>query len=75
MVHKHDGLTPLVRLIQQESTLADKELLEAATGAVWKLAIREENVKKFDELNTIPTLVKLLSYDDETVSISVMILV
>lgn len=64
-----------MRLIQQESTLADKELLEAATGAVWKLAIREENVKKFDELNTIPTLVKLLSYDDETVSISVMILV
>lgn len=68
LVHKHEGLTPLVRLIQQENTLADKELLEAVTGAIWKLAIREENVKKFDELNTIPTLVKLLSYDDETVS-------
>lgn len=67
-MHKHNGIPPLVRLIQQSSTLQDKELLIAVTGAVWKLAISEENVLTLDELNTIPTLVRLLSYDDETVS-------
>lgn len=70
LVRKHGGLPPLVRLIQNEDTLKDKELLRATTGAVWKLAYSVENVEIFDTLHTIPSLVNLLSKDDETVSYS-----
>lgn len=73
LVRKHDGLAPLVQLIKQENTLKDKELLIAATGAVWKLSYSVENVEIFDKLDTIPRLVFLLSYDDETVSVNTKI--
>lgn len=46
----------------------NKELLVAATGAVWKCAISEENVLVFQELKAIDQLVALLNDQPEEVS-------
>ncbi|KAG8253977.1 hypothetical protein J6590_017358 [Homalodisca vitripennis] len=72
LVHIHHGLTPLIKLLQQDIILMDRDLLAAVTGAVWKLSFSVQNVLRFDQLNTIPRLVSLLSYDDETVLVHVV---
>ena len=43
LVRKHNGLDPLVALLAQSD---NKELLAAATGAIWKCAISRENVAR-----------------------------
>ena len=45
----------------------NKDLLAAATGAVWKCAISEENVLRFQELKAIEQLVTLLNDQPEEV--------
>lgn len=45
----------------------NKELLAAATGAIWKCAISPENVQKFQELKAIDYLVNLLNDQPEEV--------
>ena len=47
LVHQYGGLDPLVQLL---SATANKELLAAATGAIWKCAVSIENVERFREL-------------------------
>lgn len=48
----------------------NKELLAAATGAIWKCAISPENVQKFQELKAIDLLVNLLNDQPEEVIIA-----
>lgn len=43
LVHKYKGLQPLVSLL---SKAGNKQLLAAATGAIWKCSISVENVAK-----------------------------
>ena len=45
----------------------NKELLAAATGAIWKCAISTENVKRFQDLRAIDLLVGLLNGQPEEV--------
>ena len=62
LIRKYGGLDPLVGLISKTD---NKELLAAATGAIWKCAISPENVIRFQELKTIELLVGLLSQPEE----------
>lgn len=64
-MRQYGGLDPLVALLQQSD---NKELLAAATGAIWKCAISTENVQRFQDLKTIDLLVALLNDQPEEVS-------
>lgn len=63
-MRQYGGLDPLVALLQQSD---NKELLAAATGAIWKCAISTENVQRFQDLKTIDLLVALLNDQPEEV--------
>ncbi|KAK9889779.1 hypothetical protein WA026_007156 [Henosepilachna vigintioctopunctata] len=65
MVRQAGGLHPLVKIISDPANRIDKDLLAAASGAIWKTAITLENVKQFDKMQTIDVLVKLLENPDE----------
>lgn len=67
LVRQYGGLQPLVKLLQDSE---NKELLAAATGAIWKCAISPENVQKFQELKAIDNLVNLLNDQPEEVSMT-----
>ena len=45
----------------------NKELLAAATGAIWKCSISVENVERFQHLKAIDLLVQLLNDQPEEV--------
>lgn len=64
LVRRYGGLGPLVTLLTMTEK---KELLVAATGAIWKCAISEENVLVFQELKAIEQLVVLLNNQPEEV--------
>ena len=64
LVRQYGGLDPLAGLL---SNTENKELLAAATGAIWKCSISPENVKRFQELKTIDHLVGLLNDQPEEV--------
>lgn len=44
------GLDPLVAIIKDKNVRENKPLLAAATGAIWKCAASDENVKQFDNV-------------------------
>ncbi|XP_069770612.1 outer dynein arm-docking complex subunit 2 isoform X1 [Narcine bancroftii] len=69
LVRAHNGLAPLVKLFNKSD---NKELLAAATGAVWKCAISMENVDRFKNLRIVETLIKLLVGQPEEVLINVV---
>lgn len=60
----YGGLEPLVQLLEMAE---NKDLLVAATGAIWKCAITYENVVVFQELKAIEQLVGLLENQPEEV--------
>jgi len=62
LIRKYGGLDPLDQLVCQTD---NKELLTAATGAIWKCAISPENVHRFQQLKTIDHLVALLNEPEE----------
>lgn len=64
LVRHFGGLDPLVHLL---TNMENKELLAAATGAIWKCAISPENVARFQELKAIDQLVALLANQPEEV--------
>lgn len=68
LVRQYGGLDPLVGLL---NNMENKELLAAATGAIWKCAISPENVARFQELKCIELLVALLTNQPEEVKIYV----
>ncbi|XP_038654138.1 armadillo repeat-containing protein 4 isoform X2 [Scyliorhinus canicula] len=69
LVRTHFGLGPLVKLVSKSY---NKELLAAATGAVWKCAISMENVERFKHLRVVETLIGLLVGQPEEVLINVV---
>ncbi|VEL14037.1 unnamed protein product [Protopolystoma xenopodis] len=64
MVRQYGGLAPLINLLSHQE---NKELLAAATGAIWKCAVSPENVKQFQQLGAIDKLVGLLNDQPEEV--------
>ncbi|KAJ3121160.1 Armadillo repeat-containing protein 4 [Physocladia obscura] len=70
LVREYNGLLPLVNLLDNP---ANKELLVAATGAVWKCAQNSvENVAAFNKLNTIKKLISLMENQPEDVLVNVV---
>lgn len=56
LVRKYKGLQPLVSLLSKAN---NKQLLAAATGAIWKCSISMENVAKYAELRVSPYYLSL----------------
>ncbi|XP_074477893.1 outer dynein arm-docking complex subunit 2 isoform X1 [Sebastes fasciatus] len=69
LVHTYKGLQPLVSLLSKAN---NKQLLAAATGAIWKCSISMENVAKFQEYKALETLVGLLTDQPEEVLVNVV---
>lgn len=57
----------MVGIARDKSVRDNKPLLAAATGALWKCAASEANVKKLDQLKTVQVLVQLLNDESEDV--------
>lgn len=53
LVRQCGGLDPLVAMVKDPKTKENKPLLAAVTGAIWKTAITEENVRRYDQLRTV----------------------
>jgi hypothetical protein len=62
LIRHFHGLEPLIALISKTD---NKELLAAATGAIWKCSISPENVVIFQKLKTVDLLVGLLGEPEE----------
>ncbi|TGZ70260.1 hypothetical protein CRM22_003307 [Opisthorchis felineus] len=69
LVRLYGGLEPLIVLLAKQD---NKELLAAATGAIWKCAISKENVVQFQKLGVIEKLVGLLNEQPEEVLVNVV---
>ncbi|KAF7415190.1 hypothetical protein HZH68_003679 [Vespula germanica] len=65
MVREAGGLDPLCKLIRDENVHANKHLLVAVTGAIWKCAVCPENVKRFNQNNLVASLIPLLQENEE----------
>lgn len=65
MVRQAGGLDPLCRLVQNEQVRANKRLLAAVTGAIWKCAISPENVSRFNQNGLVASLVPLLEENED----------
>uniref|UniRef100_A0A3Q3VZX0 Uncharacterized protein n=1 Tax=Mola mola TaxID=94237 RepID=A0A3Q3VZX0_MOLML len=68
LVREYNGLQPLVSLLSKAD---NKQLLAAATGAIWKCSISAENVAKFQKYRVLETLVGLLTDQPEEVLVNV----
>ncbi|XP_054893837.1 outer dynein arm-docking complex subunit 2-like [Poeciliopsis prolifica] len=69
LVRNHHGLQPLVSLL---SKAENKQLLAAATGAIWKCSISMENVAIFQEHKALQILIGLLTDQPEEVLVNVV---
>ncbi|XP_014775179.2 outer dynein arm-docking complex subunit 2 [Octopus bimaculoides] len=69
LVREYGGLPPLVAILSSGN---NKELLAAATGAIWKCSISRENLVQFRDLKAIEQLVALLSNQPEKVLVNVV---
>nr|XP_043897767.1 outer dynein arm-docking complex subunit 2 isoform X1 [Solea senegalensis] len=70
LVRKYKGLQPLVSLLAKVN---NKQLLAAATGAIWKCSISVDNVaERFQEYKVLESLVELLTDQPEDVLVNVV---
>ncbi|KAI9221380.1 armadillo-type protein [Blastocladiella britannica] len=69
LVREFSGITPIVALLDHST---NKELLAAATGAIWKTAQDMNNVHAYNKLNTIKKLVGLIEGQPEDVLVNVV---
>ncbi|XP_055710057.1 armadillo repeat-containing protein gudu [Phlebotomus papatasi] len=67
MVREAGGLDPLVSILKDKNVRENKPLLAAATGAIWKCAGSDANMKRLDQLKTITILVQLLTDENDDV--------
>lgn len=51
MVREADGLKPLVEIIKNPGMIENKPLIAAASGAIWKCAVSDANVKVLDQVS------------------------
>lgn len=72
MVREAGGLDPLVVIVKDKAARESKPLLAAATGAIWKCAVSDANMKRLDALKTVPVLVQLLSDECDEVLTNVV---
>lgn len=72
MVRESGGLDPLVVIIKDKGARENKPLLAAATGAIWKCAVSDANMKRLDSLKTVSVLVQLLNDECDEVLTNVV---
>ncbi|KAG5316169.1 ARMC4 protein, partial [Acromyrmex insinuator] len=65
MVRQAGGLDPLCKLVQSVEVHANKRLLAAVTGGVWKCAISPENIMRFNQNGLVASLVPLLEENED----------
>ncbi|XP_050460340.1 armadillo repeat-containing protein gudu isoform X2 [Cataglyphis hispanica] len=65
MVRRAGGLDPLCKLVQSDEVRANKPLLAAVTGSIWKCAISPENVTRFNQNSLVASLVPLLKENED----------
>lgn len=53
MVREAHGLEQLMSIVKDKNMRENKPLLAAATGAIWKCTLVEENVKQLDNVGKI----------------------
>lgn len=51
MVREAHGLEQLLAIVKDKNVRDNKQLLAAATGAIWKCSMTEENVKHLDNVS------------------------
>lgn len=51
MVREAHGLEQLMGIVKDKNIRENKPLLAAATGAIWKCALLDENVKQLDNVS------------------------
>lgn len=51
MVREAHGLEQLLAIVRDKNVRDNKQLLAAATGAIWKCSMTEENVKYLDNVS------------------------
>uniref|UniRef100_A0AAV2JU82 Armadillo repeat-containing protein 4 n=1 Tax=Knipowitschia caucasica TaxID=637954 RepID=A0AAV2JU82_KNICA len=69
LVHQYKGPQRLALLLSKPH---NKQLLCAATGAIWKCSLSRKNVTKFQEVGVLQKLVSLLSEQPEEVLVNVV---
>ncbi|XP_029038268.1 armadillo repeat-containing protein gudu isoform X1 [Osmia bicornis bicornis] len=68
IVREASGLDMLCKLLQDKSVCANKHLLAAVTGGIWKCAISAENIIRFNQNGLVALLVPFLEeHEDEEV--------
>lgn len=73
MVRQTSGLDILCKLLQCEEVRANKQLLAAVTGGIWKCAISPENVIRFNQNGLVAALVPFLEeHEDDDVQANVV---
>ncbi|TGZ54822.1 Armadillo repeat-containing protein 4 [Temnothorax longispinosus] len=65
MVRRAGGLDPLCKLVQSDEVHANKRLLAAVTGGIWKCAISPENIMRFNQNDLVASLVPLLEENED----------
>ncbi|XP_072290434.1 outer dynein arm-docking complex subunit 2-like [Eucyclogobius newberryi] len=69
LIHQFKGPQRLALLL---SKAENKQLLAAATGAIWKCSLSQKNVTKFQEFHVLEKLVSLMSEQPEEVLVNVV---
>ncbi|KAF3421074.1 hypothetical protein E2986_04965 [Frieseomelitta varia] len=73
MVRQTHGLDILCNLLQCKEVRANKKLLAAVTGGIWKCAISPENVVRFNQNSLVASLVPFLEeHEDDEVQANVV---
>lgn len=73
MVRQTNGLDILCNLLQCKEVRANKKLLAAVTGGIWKCAISPENVVRFNQNGLVASLVPFLEeHEDDEVQANVV---
>lgn len=67
MIREYGGLELLVEATQDSTNRANKPLMAAVTGALWKCASSEISVRKLDSMGVVPTLVGCLDDENDAV--------
>lgn len=68
IVREASGLDMLCKLLQDKSVCANKHLLAAVTGGIWKCVISPENIVRFNQNGLVALLVPFLEeHEDEDV--------
>ncbi|XP_033214175.1 armadillo repeat-containing protein gudu [Belonocnema kinseyi] len=65
LVREAGGLDPLCKLIKTEEVRANKKLLAAVTGGIWKCAMSQENIIRFNQNELVASLVPLLEENED----------